>query len=163
MKEFETELKRRLEGIRTQGLYRELRKVESPPGSRLVLDGRTYLNFSSNDYLGLANEPSLKEAAIRAVATFGTGSAASRLICGSLAPHHELEEMIAHFKVTEAALCFSSGYAAAMGAICALLDKEDVIVIDKLCHASIVDAARLNPDTIMPPYYRTVGLERSHS
>lgn len=102
------------------------------------------LNFSSNDYLGLANEPRLKEAAIKAVEKFGAGAGASRLICGSLAPHHELEEALANFKGTEAALSFSSGYITALGAICALLGKDDIIILDKLVHACIVDAARLS-------------------
>jgi 8-amino-7-oxononanoate synthase len=86
----------------------------------------------------------LKEAAIKAVEKFGAGAGASRLICGSLAPFHELEESLAAFKKTEAALTFSTGYAAAVGTICALLGKDDIIVIDKLVHACIVDAARLS-------------------
>jgi 8-amino-7-oxononanoate synthase len=140
--EFETELERRLEVIRGQGLYRELHPVDSAPGPTLQREGRTLLNFSSNDYLGLANEPLLKEAACRAVQRYGAGAGASRLICGSLAPHHELEETLAAFKGTEAALSFSSGYATALGTICALLDKQSIIVLDKLVHACIVDAAR---------------------
>ena len=86
----------------------------------------------------------MKEAAIKAVEKFGAGSGTSRLICGSLAPHHELEEVLAGFKGAEAALCFSTGYATAIGTICALLGKDDVIVLDKLVHACIVDAARLS-------------------
>jgi 8-amino-7-oxononanoate synthase len=140
---FNKELRERLRVLQTQGLHRELREVISPQGARIEVGGRTLLNFSSNDYLGLANEPALKEAAFQAIERFGAGSGASRLICGSLAPHHELEETLAAFKGTEAALSFSSGYAAALGTICALLDKDDVIVIDKLVHACLVDAARL--------------------
>ena len=101
------------------------------------------LNFSSNDYLGLANEPCLKEAAVKAVERFGAGAGASRLISGSLAPYHELEETLAAFKGTPAALSFATGYAAASGAICALLGPDDVIILDKLVHACVVDAARL--------------------
>ena len=127
-----------------QGLYRELRRVDSPQSTRIEIDGQTLLNFSSNDYLGLANDPALKAAAAAAVEKYGAGSGASRLICGSLAPHHELEEALAAFKGTPAALSFSSGYAAALGAICALLDSNDVILVDKLVHACIVDAARLS-------------------
>jgi 8-amino-7-oxononanoate synthase len=100
------------------------------------------INFASNDYLGLANEPELKTAAIEAVQRYGAGAGASRLVC-SLAPHEELDEAIAVFKGTEAALSFSTGYATATGTICALLGKEDVIIVDKLVHACIVDAARL--------------------
>jgi 8-amino-7-oxononanoate synthase len=138
------ELTERLEALRAQGLRRELRRVDSPPGTRIQIGGRTLLNFSSNDYLGLANDPILKAAAIKAVEQFGAGSGASRLICGSLAPHHELEEALASFKGAKAALSFSTGYATAIGTICALLGKDDVIVLDKLVHACIVDAARLS-------------------
>ena len=144
MSSFDEELNRRLAALRQQNLLRELRRVDSPPGTRIQIGGRTLLNFSSNDYLGLANDPILNAAAIRAVEKFGAGAGASRLICGSLAPHHELEEAIASFKGAEAALCFSTGYATAIGTICALLGKDDVIVLDKLVHACIVDAARLS-------------------
>src|SRR5512135_2792924 len=130
MNEFDRELTQRLDAVRQQGLLRELRRVDSPQAPRIEIGGRTLLNFSSNDYLGLANEPALKEAAIKAVERFGAGAGASRLICGSLAPHHELEESIAEFKGTAAALSFSSGYAAAGGTICALLGPDDVIVLD---------------------------------
>jgi 8-amino-7-oxononanoate synthase len=140
---FDTELKQRLAAIREEGLYRELRRLDSPQSPDIQIGGKKFLNFSSNDYLGLSNEPALKEAAIEAVEKFGTGSGASRLICGSLGPHHELDETLAAFKNTQAVLSFSSGYAAAMGTICALLGKDDVIVIDKLVHACIVDSARL--------------------
>ena len=143
MKAFDVQLNQQLAAIREQGLYRELRRIDSPQSPRIQIDGQPLLNFSSNDYLGLANEPVLKEAAKQAIEEFGAGSGASRLICGSLAPHHQLELTLADFKGTEAALTFSSGYATAIGAIGALLDKEDVIVLDKLVHASIVDAARL--------------------
>jgi 7-keto-8-aminopelargonate synthetase-like enzyme len=141
---FDRELTERLGALRAQGLHRELRRVDTPPGTRIQIGGRTLLNFSSNDYLGLAGDPLLKEAAIQAVERFGAGSSASRLICGSLAPHHELEEALANFKGAEAALSFSTGYATAIGTICALLGKDDVIVLDKLVHACIVDAARLS-------------------
>jgi 8-amino-7-oxononanoate synthase len=141
---FDQELTNRLGALHAQRLRRELRRVDSPPGTRIQTGGRTLLNFSSNDYLGLANDPILKAAAIEAVAQYGAGAGASRLICGSLAPHHELEESLASFKGTEAALSFSTGYVTASGTICALLGKDDVIVLDKLVHACIVDAARLS-------------------
>ena len=143
MSDLDRELAERLAALRDQGLFRELRRVDTPQSPRLEIAGQTLLNFSSNDYLGLANEPALKEAAIKAVERFGAGAGASRLICGSLAPHHELEETIAAFKGATAALSFSTGYAAAIGTICSLLGPEDVIVLDKLVHACIVDAARL--------------------
>ena len=144
MSGFESELRSRLDSLRHQGLYRELRQVDSPQSPRVRIGEQTLLSFASNDYLGLANHPELKEAAIRAVEQFGAGSGASRLICGSLAPHQELEETLAAFKGTKAALAFCSGYAAAVGTICALMRPGDCIILDKLVHACIVDAARLS-------------------
>ena len=144
MSSFTDELNRRLTALREQNLFRELRRVDSAQGPRIKIGGKTFLNFSSNDYLGLANHPALKEAAIRAVEKFGAGAGASRLICGSLAPFHELEETLAAFKKAEAALTFSTGYAAAVGTITTLVSKDDVIILDKLVHASIVDAAKLS-------------------
>ena len=143
MNDFESILAERLAVLRQEGLYRELQRVDSPQSRLIEIAGQTLLNFSSNDYLGLANESALKLAALEAVERYGAGSGASRLVCGSVAPHHDLDDALAHFKGTEAALSFSTGYAAAMGAICALLGKDDVIVVDKLAHACIVDGARL--------------------
>jgi len=137
-------LKHRLAALREQNLFRELRRVDSAPGPRLQIDGRSLLNFASNDYLGLANHPALKTAAIAAVSQFGAGSGASRLISGSLAPFHQLEETLAAFKGTEAALTFATGYAAALGTLTALVGKDDFLILDKLVHACIVDAARLS-------------------
>src|ERR1039458_2403083 len=139
MNDFDRELTQRLDAIRQQGLSRELRRIDSPQAPGNEIAGRKLLNFSSNDYLGLANEPALKEAAIRAVERYGAGTGASRLICGSLAPHEELDEVLAAFKGTEAAVSFSTGYAAAIGAICALLGKDDFLILDKLVHACIVE------------------------
>lgn len=144
MNTFEAELQQRLAGLREQHLFRELRRVDSAQGPHIQIDGKTLLNFSSNDYLGLANHPAQKEAAIKAVEKYGAGAGASRLICGSLAPFNELEETLAHFKKAEAALTFSTGFAAAIGAITALCGKDDIIILDKLVHASIVDAAKLS-------------------
>jgi 8-amino-7-oxononanoate synthase len=143
MNDFDCELTQRLDVVRQQGLLRGLRRIDSPQAPGIQIGGRKLLNFSSNDYLGLANEPALKEAAIRAVERYGAGTGASRLICGSLAPHEELDEVLAAFKGTEAAVSFSTGYVAAIGTICALLGKADVIVMDRLAHASAVDGARL--------------------
>jgi 8-amino-7-oxononanoate synthase len=144
MLSFTDELKLRLAARREQNLMRELRRVDSAPGARIEMGGKSLLNFSSNDYLGLASHPALKAAAARALKDFGAGAGASRLICGSLAPFHELEETLAAFKQTGAALVFSTGYAAAQGTIGALMGRDDVIILDKLVHASIVDAARLS-------------------
>ncbi len=141
-------LQQRLAELESQNLFRKLRRVSSPAGVRIVLDGRELRSFSSNDYLGLATHPKLKAAALEATDRFGTGAGASRLISGSLEPHHQLEEDLATFKGTEAALVFSSGYATALGTITAIAGKEDVVILDKLVHASIVDAARLSGATL---------------
>jgi len=138
----------RLQDWQRQGLLRHLRQVDSAQGPRIKRGDRELLNFGSNDYLGLAEHPVLKEAAVRALERFGAGSGASRLLCGSLAPHHDLEEALAAFKGTEAALSFSSGYATAIGTICALMGRDDVIILDKLVHACLVDAARLSGATL---------------
>jgi 8-amino-7-oxononanoate synthase len=144
MNAFEKNLDQHLSEIRQNDLYRKIRRIDSAQGVQIQVDGRAVLNFSSNDYLGLANHPALKAAAIQAIERYGAGAGASRLICGSLGPHHELEEALAEFKGTEAALTFATGYAAAMGAICSLVGKDDIIIIDKLVHACIVDAAKLS-------------------
>lgn len=144
MADFDQDLQQRLAAFREQGLYRTLRRVDSTQGTRIQIGGRTLVNFSSNDYLGLTNHPALREAAIRAVEKYGAGSGAARLICGSLTPHHDLEDILAAFKGTEAALTFSSGYATAIGTITSLVGKDDLIIVDKLAHACIVDAARLS-------------------
>ena len=106
MTDCDSQLKDALTALRQEGLHRELRQVDSPQQPRIQIGIETFLNFSSNDYLGLANHPKLKEAAVEAVTRYGAGSGASRLICGSLAPHHALEELLAAFKATEAAMAF---------------------------------------------------------
>ncbi len=142
------EIQSELEALRDGGLLRALRTLSSPQGTAVTRDGAALVNFSSNDYLGLAASEELKAALTEGVARFGAGAGASRLVCGSLAPHHELEDEIANFKSAEAALTFSSGYAVAVGTIPALMGKDDVIILDKLCHASLVDAARLSGATV---------------
>lgn len=144
MDSFNAILSKRLEDLRQRNLFRRLRSIDSPQQTHIQLHGRSLLNFSSNDYLGLANAPELKAAAAQGIAQNGVGSGASRLVSGSLAPHHQLEATLADFKGTEAALVFSTGYATALGTIPALVARGDIIVIDKLVHASIVDAARLS-------------------
>ncbi|HME89103.1 MAG TPA: 8-amino-7-oxononanoate synthase [Chthoniobacterales bacterium] len=139
---------RQLEALRARSLDRQLREVSSPQGAIVDLDGKRLINFSSNDYLGLANDPRLREAATKAIAEFGVGAGASRLISGTQSPHLRLENALAQWKGTEAALCFSSGYAAALGTIPALAGKNDVILLDKLCHASLIDAVRLSGATV---------------
>ncbi len=133
-----------LKALRTRSLDRHLREITSAHGPEVEIGGCRLVNFSSNDYLGLANDPRLREAATRAIDKFGVGAGASRLISGNLSPHLRLEHTLAKWKGTEAALCFSSGYAAAVGTIPALAGKNDVILLDKLCHASLIDGARLS-------------------
>lgn len=130
--------------IESKGLTRKLSFLEGPQQTRVIRDGRELWNFSSNDYLGLATHPALNAAAMDEFNRSGFGSGASRLICGTLAAHEELDTTIADFKQTPAALSFSSGYAAAMGTIPALCGAGDVIILDKLSHACLVDAARLS-------------------
>ncbi|HEX2767682.1 MAG TPA: 8-amino-7-oxononanoate synthase, partial [Geobacteraceae bacterium] len=133
-----------LEELRSQGLFRSMRLLRGKQSGRVILDGREVLLLCSNNYLGLADHPVLKEAAIRAVERYGTGSGASRLVSGNMELHEALEARIAAFKGTEAALLFNSGYAANTGVIPALVGKGDVIFSDRLNHASIVDGALLS-------------------
>ncbi|PYJ60588.1 MAG: 8-amino-7-oxononanoate synthase [Verrucomicrobia bacterium] len=138
-----------LKALRAASLDRHLFEISSPQGPEITVVGRDrrtrrLINFSSNDYLGLANDPRLREAAISALQEFGVGAGASRLISGTQPPHVRLERALAEWKGTEAALCFSSGYAAALGSIPALVTKNDVVLLDKLCHASLIDAAKLS-------------------
>jgi 8-amino-7-oxononanoate synthase len=136
---------KQLEALRARALDRHLREISSAQGPEVEIGGRRRLiNFSSNDYLGLANDPRLREAAITAIDEFGVGAGASRLISGTQSSHLRLERALTKWKGTEAALCFSSGYSAALGTIPALVGKNDVVLLDKLCHASLIDGARLS-------------------
>ena len=137
-----------LAALADAGLLRSLRPLDSPAGPRVRREGRELWNFASNDYLGLAAHPALAEAFIEGVQRYGTGAAASRLVSGTLPPHHALEEELAAAKGCEAALVFSSGFATATGSLPALAGKHDVLVLDKLCHACLIDGARLSGATI---------------
>jgi len=142
--DFEAFLRGHLADINAAGLRRNLRQLDSPQGAEVDCDGRTVVNFSSNDYLALANDPRLMAAARSALDEAGLGSGASRLISGNHRLHEELEHELARFKGCEAAVTFSSGYAAAVGTLSALFGKDDVLILDKLSHASLVDGARLS-------------------
>jgi 8-amino-7-oxononanoate synthase len=137
-----------LDKARMEGLYRILRTVTSAQGRHIQLDGRELLNFSSNDYLALANDPVLKQAGAEAMEKYGVGAGASRLVSGNLQPYEDLERRLAAFKAKEAALVFGSGYAANVGTIAALVGERDVVILDKLDHASIIDGARQSGATI---------------
>lgn len=138
-----------LAGLVKQGLKRNLRHLDSPQGRTIRLhEGSTLLNFSSNDYLGLANDEELKTSFTENIQQHGVGSGASRLVCGTLGPHLELEESLAALKNTNAALTFSTGFATATGVISGLCQKGDVVIADKLSHASLIDGARVGDSTL---------------
>ena len=132
-----------LQALRAEGLYRSTRLIRGAQGSRVEVDGREVLLLCSNNYLGLADHPSLKRAAVQGVA-FGVGSGASRLVSGNMELHEKLEARIAAFKGTERSLLFNSGYAANTGIVSALVGRGDAIFSDRLNHASIVDGAQLS-------------------
>ena len=134
----------RLAEVKENGLYRRLRAVEGAQDATITLEGREVLLFSSNNYLGLANHPALKQAAQEAIEKYGCGSGASRLISGSMTIHHELEQRLATLKKTEAALVFPTGYHANIGVLSALMGPGDTILSDSLNHASIIDGCRLS-------------------
>jgi len=133
-----------LEKRKVQGLLRSLKPITSRNQSRITIDGKEYLDFSSNDYLGLSQHPKLIEEIKCALDKFGTASCASRLMSGDSKLHHELEEKLACFKNKEAALVFNSGYQANVGIISSLYQEGDVIFYDRLSHASIIDGIILS-------------------
>jgi len=132
-----------LEALREKGLFRTLRKLQGPQQARSVFDGREVINLSSNNYLGLTTHPRLVEAAIRATEKYGAGSGSVRTIAGTMTLHEELEEKLAAFKHTEAALVFQSGFTCNSGIIPVLVEQGDAILSDELNHASIIDGIRL--------------------
>ncbi len=147
--------------LQSQGLWRELRVLDAASGPTVSLDGRPCLNFASNDYLGLAQSEALQAALLEGVARCGAGAGASRLVCGTRRAHTELEAALARFKGSEAALAFSSGFAVALGVLPALLGPGDTVLLDKLSHASLVDAARLSGATLRVfPHNHLEKLER---
>lgn len=147
--------------LEAASLRRVLRPVSSPQLTHAQICDSELLNFASNDYLGLANHPKVKASFGEAVEQWGAGSGASRLICGSLPPHRQLEEFIAEAKGSEAALVFANGYATSVGTLSALLKKGDTVIVDKLSHASLIDGARLSGATIRVfPHNDLVKLEK---
>lgn len=132
-----------LADLRCRGLYRQRRHLESSQGVRIRYRGRTFLNFSSNDYLNLATDPRLVKAAARAARRYGTGAGASPLVSGYLPPLRALERALARWEGTEAALVFSSGFAANLAIVSALAQRDAVIFSDELNHASLIDGCRL--------------------
>jgi glycine C-acetyltransferase len=137
-------LKQELTSLERDGLLLRPRTLEGPQGARARYDGRDVINLASNNYLGLANHPRLNEAASRAAKELGAGSGAVRTIAGQMTMHRELESRFAAFKHAEASLMFQSGFTSNAGTVAAILTKDDVIVSDRLNHASIIDGARLS-------------------
>ena len=135
--------------LEREGLLVHVRTLESPQGAWIVVDGRKVLNLCSNNYLGLANHPRLKEAAHKAIDDFGVGPAAVRSIAGTMSLHTELEKKLARFKKVEAVLSFQSGFNSNVAVIPALVGKEDIIFSDELNHASIIDGCRLSGASVI--------------
>ena len=153
--------KEEVEQLKEQGIFRPLRVLGAPQGPKTVIDGKTVINLSSNDYLGLANDPRMKAAAIAATEKWGAGSGAVRTIIGTNELHMELERRLATFKGTEAVVVFQSGFTCNSGVVPVLVGKGDVIVSDSLNHASIIDGCRLSRADIKPYKHKDMeDLER---
>jgi glycine C-acetyltransferase len=150
-------LTRVLDELRAKGTHFRLRILDDQQAPVCHYDGREVINLASNNYLGLANDPRLIEAAIEATRKFGVGSGAVRTIAGTMRIHMDLEEKIARFKNVEACVVFQSGFTANAGAVSSILGKEDFILSDELNHASIIDGARLSRATIKVFRHKDVG------
>jgi len=150
-----------LDALRDQGLHRTLRILEGRQEASARVDGRTVVNLSSNNYLGLTTHPKLAEAAIQATRDLGVGSGSVRTIAGTMAIHMELERRLAQFKKTEAVVVFQSGFAANAGTVSAVLTKDDVVISDALNHASIIDGCRLSKAGIKVFPHKDVAAARA--
>jgi 8-amino-7-oxononanoate synthase len=137
------DLQDRLDELKGLGLYRRMRMISGPQGPRVVVDGKPVLLLCSNNYLGLADHPRVREAAADAALRWGAGAGASRLVSGNMTLHRRLEERIAAFKGAQSALLFGSGYLANLGVVPALARKTEIVFSDELNHASIIDGCRL--------------------
>jgi len=140
----ETFLEETLLELEQKGLKRSLRCVEGAQGARIMIDGKSFFNFCSNNYLGLADDPRLRQAAIESIERDGFGSGASRLVCGNMTAHEALERKLAQLKGTDSCLVFSTGYMANVGIISSLFERGDLILWDRLNHASIIDGILLS-------------------
>ena len=139
-----TWLKEQVQSLKDQHLYNNILTIESAVGPEIKISGKTLLNFCSNNYLGLANNPEMKKAAIEAIKKYGIGPAAVRTIAGTTVLHKELEAALAKFKKAEAVITFQSGFSANIAVIPALVGEGDLIFSDELNHASIIDGCRLS-------------------
>ncbi len=151
-----------LNQLREQSLFRELHTIEQVQAPLVRLNDRLLVNFASNDYLGLAQHPSVKTAANMAIEEFGAGAGASRLVTGTESPHTRAETEIAAFKGVESALLFSSGYAAALGTITSVAAPGDVIILDKLAHACLIDGAKLSGAALRVFPHNDIAKLQSH-
>jgi glycine C-acetyltransferase len=133
-----------LDSLKSQGLYRPLRQLSGEQAAHSTIDGRSVVNLSSNNYLGLTTHPKLKAKALAAIERLGVGSGAVRPIAGTMEIHMELERRLAEFKKTETVVVFQSGFTANAGTVASLLSKDDVVISDELNHASIIDGCRLS-------------------
>ncbi len=135
--------------LKEAGLYNQIRTIESPMGGRVVINGRSILNFCANNYLGLANHPRIRQAAKDGIDQYGVGPGAVRTIAGTMSLHVALEQRLAAFKKAEACITFQSGFTANLATIPALVGRGDLIFSDELNHASIIDASRLSRATVI--------------
>jgi len=161
-------LRRELDQRQQQGLYRRRRVLQSPQGREIIVDGQSLLNFCSNDYLGLANHPEVKNAFITAAKQYGVGSGSAHLVNGHCKLHHQLEEELADFCSYPRALLFSTGYMANLAVAQSLCGRGDSIIEDKLNHASLLDAAQLSGGKLVRYVHTDYGslqsqLEACHS
>jgi 8-amino-7-oxononanoate synthase len=150
-----------IQKLKKSNLYREIKFSSLEAGTTFEDNGSKFLNFSSNDYLGLCSHHQIKEAAKNALNSFGVGSGASRLISGGTLPHQNIENESAEFFDKEAALYFTNGYCASVGTLGSILQKGDTVILDKLCHASLIDGSRLTGATLRTfPHNDLEKLER---
>ena len=150
-----------LAALETAGLKRRRRTLEAPCGPLAVVDGREFVSFCSNDYLGLANDPALVEAAVAGARQWGVGSGASHLVSGHLAPHEQIEQELAAFVGAERALFLSTGYMANLAIVPALVGRDDAVFADKLNHASLIDAVQLSrAHSVRYPHVDLAALEK---
>jgi glycine C-acetyltransferase len=146
--------------LKEQGIYRTLRQLSGEQGAHATFDGRSVVNLSSNNYLGLTTHPKLRAAALKATEELGVGSGAVRTIAGTMDIHMELERRLAEFKHVEAVVVFQSGFTCNAGTVSSILTREDVIISDELNHASIIDGARLSRATIKVFPHKDVAAAR---
>ncbi len=135
---------KKIENLKLQNLYRSVRDLKSREGMKITIKGKKFINFASNDYLGLSQHPVIKNSAIEAIKLFGIGGGASRLLSGGTIFHKKLEELLSKFKNSQKSLIFNSGYTANLSVIQSIAEEGDLILSDELNHASIIDGCRLS-------------------